>query len=82
MKSHKPWFDEECLGFLDQRKPVKTQWLQDPKGSYADNLNNARRGVSRHFQHKWRECLKTKIDENENKGNTKISETCLGASVI
>lgn len=20
MKSHKPWFYEECLGFLDQRK--------------------------------------------------------------
>jgi len=20
MKQHKPWFDEECLGFLDQRK--------------------------------------------------------------
>jgi len=20
LKQHKPWFDEECLGFLDQRK--------------------------------------------------------------
>ena len=20
LKQHKPWFDEECIGFLDQRK--------------------------------------------------------------
>ena len=26
LKQHKPWFDEECLGFLDQRK----QWTHDP----------------------------------------------------
>ena len=25
-KQHKPWFDEECLGFLDQRKQAKLQW--------------------------------------------------------
>jgi hypothetical protein len=30
VKQHKPWFDEECLGFLDQRKQAKVQWLQDP----------------------------------------------------
>ena len=30
MKQHKPWFDEECLGFLDQRKHTKVQWYQDP----------------------------------------------------
>jgi hypothetical protein len=24
-KLHKPWFDEECLGFLDQRKQAKMQ---------------------------------------------------------
>ena len=29
-KQHKPWFDEECLGFLDQRKRAKMQWVQDP----------------------------------------------------
>jgi len=33
LKQHKPWFDEECLGFLDQRKRVKMQWLQDPNQS-------------------------------------------------
>jgi len=25
LKQHKPWFDEECLRFLDQRKQVKMQ---------------------------------------------------------
>ena len=28
MKQHKPWFDEECLGVLDQRKQAKMQWIQ------------------------------------------------------
>jgi hypothetical protein len=28
-KQHKPWFGEECLGFLGRRKQVKTQWMQD-----------------------------------------------------
>jgi len=26
-KQHKTWFDEECLGFLDQRKRAKIQWV-------------------------------------------------------
>jgi hypothetical protein len=26
-KQHKPWFDEECLGMLDQRKQAKMQWI-------------------------------------------------------
>jgi len=25
LKQHRPWFDKECLGFLDQRKQVKMQ---------------------------------------------------------
>ena len=25
LKGHKPWFDEECLHFLDQRKQAKMQ---------------------------------------------------------
>ena len=29
MKQHKPWFDEECLGILDQRKQAKMQCIQD-----------------------------------------------------
>jgi len=50
-KQNKPWFDEECLGFLDQRKWAKMQWVQDPSQSIVDNLNNVRREVSRHFRH-------------------------------
>jgi hypothetical protein len=23
LKQHKPWFDEECLGFLDRKKQLK-----------------------------------------------------------
>ena len=41
-KQHKPWFDEECLGFLDQRKQAKMQWVQDPSQSNVDNLNSVR----------------------------------------
>jgi hypothetical protein len=43
MKQHKPWFDEECLGILDQRKQAKMQLMQDPSQSNANNLNNVRR---------------------------------------
>jgi predicted AAA+ superfamily ATPase len=52
LKQHKPWFDEECLGFLDQRKQAKMQWIQDPSQSNVDNLNNVRRDASRHFRNK------------------------------
>jgi len=41
-KQHKLWFDEECLGFLDQRKQAILQWGQDPSQSNVDNLNNVR----------------------------------------
>jgi len=53
-KQHKPWFDEECLGFLDKRKRAKMQWAQDPCQSNVDNLNSVRREVSRHFRNKRR----------------------------
>jgi len=29
-KQHKPWFDKECVDFLNQRKQAKKQWIQDP----------------------------------------------------
>jgi len=57
LKQQKPWFDEECLQFLDQRKQAKVQWLQDLNQSNIDNLNNARREASRHFINKKREYL-------------------------
>jgi hypothetical protein len=47
LKQHKPWFDEECLRFLDQRKQAKMQWLQVPKQISFDNLENVRHEASR-----------------------------------
>ena len=43
LKQHKPWFDEECLGFSDQRQQAKFRWLQNLNQSNVDNLNNVRR---------------------------------------
>jgi len=63
LKQHKPWFDEECLGFLDQRKQAKMQWIQDTNQSNVDNLNNVRREVSRHFRNKRKAYLRAKIEE-------------------
>ena len=70
LKQHKPWFDEECLGFLDQRKRAKMQWVQDPSQSNVDILNNVRRDVSRHFRNKKKAHLRAKIEEPET--NSKI----------
>jgi len=62
LKKHKPWFDEECLGFLDQRKQAKMQCEQEPYQNNADNLNNVKCEASRHFRNKNKEYLKTKIE--------------------
>jgi predicted RNA-binding protein Jag len=70
LKQHKPWFDKECVGFLDQRKQAKMQWIQDPSRSNADNLNNVRRDASRYFGNKKKAYLKVKIEEL--KTNSKI----------
>ena len=51
LKQHK---EEECLGFLDQRKRAKMQRVQVPSQSNVDNLNNVRHEVSRHFRKKKR----------------------------
>ena len=60
VKQHKPWFDEECLGILDQRKQAKMQWIQDPSQSNVDNLNNVRQDASRHFRNKKKAYLRAK----------------------
>jgi len=70
LKQNKPWFDEEYLGFLDQRKRAKMQWIQDPSQSKVDNLNSVRREVSRHFRNKEKAYLRAKIEELET--NSKI----------
>jgi hypothetical protein len=72
LKLHKPWFDKECLGFLDQRKQAKVKWLQDPNLSNVHDLNNVGSKASRHFRNKKKEHLKAKIDEFET--NIKIKK--------
>ena len=69
-KQNKPWFDDECLGFLDQRKRAKIQWIQVPGQSNVYNLNKVRREVSRHFRNKKKAYLRAKIEELET--NNKI----------
>jgi hypothetical protein len=59
-KSHKPWFDEECLKLVHRRKQAKLQWLQVPIVVNEDNLTNVRREARRHFRNKRREYLKDK----------------------
>ena len=63
-KQNEPWFDEECLGFLDQRKRAKIQWIRDPSQSNVDNLNKVRLEVSRHFRNKKKAYLRAKIEEH------------------
>jgi hypothetical protein len=65
MKQHKPWFDEGCLGILDQRKQAKMQWTLDPSQSNVDTLNNVRHDASRLFRNKKKAYLKAKIEELE-----------------
>jgi hypothetical protein len=64
LKQHKPWFVEECVGILDQRKQAKILWIQDPSERNVDTLINVRRDTSRHFRHK-KAYLKAKIEELE-----------------
>jgi hypothetical protein len=81
LKQHIPWFDEECLGLLDQRNQAKVQWLQDPSQSNVDNLNNVRCGASRHFRDKEKEYWKAKIEKLETTTKV-ILGTFIGLSVV
>jgi len=70
VKQNKPWFDEEWLGFLEQSRRAKMQWMQDPSQSNVDILNNVRREFSRHFRGGKKAYLRAKIEELET--NSKI----------
>ena len=48
------------------------QRVGDPSQNNVDNLNNVRRGASRHFTKKEKEYLKVEIEELEN--NSKIKK--------
>ena len=81
MNQHKPWLDEECLRFLDQRKQAKMQWMQDPSQCNVDNINNVRRVASRHFRNKKKAYLKAKIGELETNSKIKNIRYCTGESM-
>jgi len=70
-KQHNPWFDKECVDFLDQRKQAKIRWIQDPSRSNVDNLNNIRRDASRQFRNKKEAYMKGKIEKIETSSKIK-----------
>jgi hypothetical protein len=80
LKQQKKCFDAECLGSLDQKKQAKIKWLQGQNQSNVDNLNNLKRGASRHFRIKNKEYLKARIVELETNSNIKKSHFCRGIS--
>ena len=82
MKQHKPWFYEEYLGVLYQRKQAKWQWLQDPSQSNVDNINNVRHEDDRHFwKKKKKEYMKVRIQELKTNSKIKnIRDLCRGVS--
>jgi hypothetical protein len=65
LKHHKPWFDEECVKFLDRRKQAKMQGAQETNQTNVDNVNNLRFEASRHFRNKNKEYLKAKVYDLE-----------------
>ena len=82
LKQHRAWFDEECLGFLDQRKQAKMQWLRDPNQSSVDNLNNVIHEGSKHLRNKTEEYLKAKMYELVTNNKIKNIGDLIWASVI
>jgi len=54
--NHKPCFEEEFSQFLDKRKLVKMQWLQEQNQSSEDNANYVIHEASRHFRNKKKKC--------------------------
>ena len=70
LKHHKPWFDDECLGLVDQKLQGRMHWVHDPSQSNVDKLNTVKREASRHFRNKKKAYLKAGIEELEN--NSKI----------
>jgi hypothetical protein len=65
LKQRKLRFDEECLGFLDQRQQFKMQWVEDQSQNNVDNLNTLRHESSKFFRNKKKACPKAKIEDLE-----------------
>jgi hypothetical protein len=52
LKKHKPRFNEGYSKLLDQRKQAKLQWIQDPRETNWEYLNNVRKEASIYFRQK------------------------------
>jgi hypothetical protein len=52
LKQHKPWFKEQYLKLLAQRKQAKLQWLQNTNQINGDNLKNIRSETNKSFRNK------------------------------
>jgi hypothetical protein len=70
LKKHKPWFDEECLYFSDQRKQATIRWAQETNQSNDNNIKKCKTWSKKTFQEHKKEYLKAKLDELET--NSKI----------
>jgi hypothetical protein len=81
LKQKEPWYGEECLGFLDQTKQPKMQWIQDPIQSNADNLNYVKHEVSRHYRNKIKVYMELKLRNLKLTVRPKTFGTCIGASM-
>jgi len=81
LKQNKPWFEEECLRFLDQKKKSLMQWLQDPNQTNVYHLSNVRRESSRHFRNTKRTNLKSKL-MNLNQEDQKYQRLLNGKNVF
>jgi hypothetical protein len=57
------------------------QWVQDPSQSNLCNPNNVGHEASRHSRNKRNEYLKLKLVNLKLTVRTRISETCVGASL-
>ena len=57
------------------------QWIQDPRQSNVDNLNNVRREDSRHFRNKNKGYMRVKIEELETNSKIQNIRELIGASM-
>jgi hypothetical protein len=71
LKQNKPWFDDDCLKLIYERKQAKLQWLQNPSQINRDNMKILRHETSRIFRNKKREYLKGKTNELETNNKSK-----------
>jgi hypothetical protein len=77
LKKHKPWLNKGSSKLVDQRKPTKLQWLQDPSEINGDNLRVERREASRYFRNKKRVMSERELISLQQTVRTRTSETCI-----